>query len=134
MKLIHKKIAGFLFFFCWVFFLPAQESCESLISDDFIRHERDFRVPVGNDDVYFEVTFYKNYTYRVVICSEDQEEQIEWDLIDINRNLLFSNVQFDLSPYWDFTFENTVECLIRIRKREGLNMTDVYFYMAYKEK
>ena len=37
------------------------------------------------------------------------------EILDQERNLLFSNTDFSNEPYWDFKVENTIECTIEAK-------------------
>jgi hypothetical protein len=38
-----------------------------------------------------------------------------FDILDQDRNLLFTNSDFSNAPYWDFVVENTIECTIEAK-------------------
>jgi hypothetical protein len=38
-----------------------------------------------------------------------------FDILDQERNLLFTNSDFSNAPYWDFEVKNTIECTIEAK-------------------
>lgn len=66
----------------------------------------------------FYTTFYGGSTYRVVGCSGLSEGSLIFSVYDKNRNLLFTNEDHQNSPYWNFKFESTVDCIIEARLDE----------------
>ena len=63
------------------------------------------------DKVKFSVLFYKNKTYRIIFPGKN----IEFALIDKEKNILFSNKNYDNTNYWDFKFEYTMTCFIEAK-------------------
>jgi hypothetical protein len=62
----------------------------------------------------FSVIFYGGSTYRIVAYN-GVEQGISFTMYDKGRNILFSNTDYKNSPYWDFKFENTIECYIEAK-------------------
>ena len=52
--------------------------------------------------------------YRVVACSH-QDNNILFSIYDKDRNLLFSNEEFQAAESWDFKIEGSVECIVEAR-------------------
>lgn len=67
---------------------------------------------------FFHSTFYRNTTYRIIAC-QDQTGVVKFTVSDHQENLIFSNEEFDYSPYWDFLFENTVDCIITVERLDN---------------
>lgn len=107
----------------------AQETCEEL--PDYVRHflepkEGDKGVFISDGQVYraflddeqkaeFHMTLYGGSTYRVASSAGSQNQSVIFELLDEERNLLFSNAEYSNEPYWDFKVENTIDCIIETR-------------------
>lgn len=109
----------------------ADDTCQDLIPQDYIQHEQRFHVTMLAEDLLFQVTFYKEYAYRIVVLS-DQSDELAWELLDEDKQVLFSNALFDYSPYWDFNFMDTMECTIKVKHSEEVNLSNIFFCMGYK--
>ena len=97
--------------------------CMSLIPDEYILDGQEYRALLINDETAeFAATFYGNSTYRIAGCNNDNEGGLEFSLVDKENNILFSNKNFDDSPFWDFKFNSTVT----LRVQAQLADDDVY--------
>ena len=70
----------------------------------------------GEEIAEFRATFFGGTTYRIAACSGMSKNTIIFTLYDspdpLKRKELFSNRNFQNSPYWDFKFTSTMECVI----------------------
>lgn len=114
--------------------VTGQSDCKSIaVEDGFVKYERDYTQPFSKNEVKYRVTFFKDYVYRVLICS-DQKDSIAWELVDKDGNLLFSNKKYNLSNYWDFKFETTIECYVKINPEDiSGNLKNIILYLSYKD-
>jgi len=60
-------------------------------------------------------TFYSNQQYRIAVCSSDSASQIEFKVIDANRNVLYNNREHNLSRTWDFKLEASQQLKIVVK-------------------
>ncbi len=60
-------------------------------------------------------TFYEGTTYRIATSAGLEDNYMIFEILDQERNLLFSNTDFSNEPYWDFKVENTIECTIEAK-------------------
>ncbi len=60
-------------------------------------------------------TFYSDQQYRIAICGSDALPQIEFEVIDANRNVLYSNKKNNYSPVWDFKIEASQQLKIAVK-------------------
>ena len=60
-------------------------------------------------------TFYANQQYRVAVCGSDSAAQIEFKVVDANRNVLYSNRDHNLSKTWDFKLEASQQLKIVVK-------------------
>jgi hypothetical protein len=80
------------------------------LSDEFIPDGQSYRALVFDSQVAeFETTFFGNSTYRIAAFGGMEEGQLIFSMYDQEDNLLFSNEEFQNSPYWDFEIESTLK-------------------------
>jgi len=112
--------------------LWSQDECEKSITLGYIPLEQNYKMPL-KDNTTFNVTFYDNYIYRVAFCSK-HKDSFYWTLYDMNDNVLFSNKYYNNAIYWDFTFQNTIECKVVIETKDKsppLN-SHINLFIGYK--
>lgn len=65
----------------------------------------------------FEVTLYGGSTYRVAASAGSAENYLIFEIYDKSpeRNLLFSNMDYNNAPYWDFEVGSTIDCYVEAR-------------------
>lgn len=68
-----------------------------------------------NENAEIITTLYKGTTYRIATSAGLEENFVIFELLDQDRNLLFTNTDFSNAPYWDFNIENTIECTIEAK-------------------
>jgi len=87
--------------------------CENSIVYPYISDGQEYRAILNEEEIAeFRVTFYGNTTYRIAACSGKIEGNLIFSVYDKERNELFSNRDYDNSPYWDLEFTNTMDCII----------------------
>jgi hypothetical protein len=90
-------------------------SCLEQLKSPFIASGQPFKAFLtGTEVAEFHTTFFAGSLYRVV-ASSHQEGTVIFSIYDKERNLLFSNKEFDASGYWDFKIEGSVECIVEAR-------------------
>ncbi len=69
------------------------------------------------EDEHTEIitTFYEGTTYRIATSAGLEDNYMIFEVLDQDRNLLFTNVDFSNASYWDFAVENTIECIIEAK-------------------
>lgn len=60
-------------------------------------------------------TFYANQQYRIAVCGSDSAAQIEFKVVDANRNVLYNNRDHNLSKTWDFKLESSQQLKIVVK-------------------
>lgn len=116
------KITTILSFFAVTFFIsPAiygqcdsiVSLCEKHITTEYITDAQTYRALLSGDDVAeFSVTLYAGNTYRMAACSGTSDSQLIFRLVDFEKNILFTNADFGIAPYWDFFCENTMQVTV----------------------
>ena len=86
---------------------------EQYIPTDYISDGQSYRAFLVDDEIAeFSTTFFAGVDYRVAVMTGTEAKAIEFRLLDRERNLLFTNKDYDMSPYWNFYSESTQECII----------------------
>src|SRR5690606_36054277 len=60
----------------------------------------------------FKVTFYGKSWYRIATTAGTKDDYVIFNVYDQERNLLFSNADFDNEPFWDFYIDNTLDVYV----------------------
>lgn len=87
--------------------------CTKYIAHPYISDGQQYRALLNGDEVAeFHATFYGGSTYRIAACSGETEGGLIFSVYDNERHLLFTNKDYENSPYWDFKFKTSVDCII----------------------
>ena len=60
-------------------------------------------------------TFYSDQEYRIAICGTDALPDIEFQVIDSYKNVLYDNRENNLSRVWDFKLEASQQLKIAVK-------------------
>lgn len=60
-------------------------------------------------------TFYSGQDYRLAICGSDALPDIEFQVIDAYKNVLYDNTEHNKSRVWDFQLEASQQLKITVR-------------------
>ena len=83
------------------------------MSAEFLSDGQSYRALLYDDQMAeFNTTFYGGAKYRIIAYSGLEAEQLVFTLSDKNNTVLFSSARQNNTAYWDFEFENTMECKI----------------------
>lgn len=92
-----------------------QNICSLYFSPEYISDGQEYFATLKPDQkVEFRTTFYGDNTYRVVACTNLKKGDLVFTVFDTEKNLLFSNVNYKYSQYWDFKFCSTITCIIQV--------------------
>jgi len=87
--------------------------CTQYLNPPYISDGQQYKALLTGDEIAeFHTTFYGGSTYRIVGCSGLSEGNLVFKVYDKERNLLFNNGDYENSPYWDFKFRSTIDCII----------------------
>ena len=87
-------------------------SSQQYFGNDFISDGQTYRALLFEDQVAeFTTLFFGGATYRIS-ANTGTDKGIVFNVLDQNRNVLFSSADFENSAYWDFEVENTLNCTI----------------------
>ena len=90
--------------------------CQSHMNLPFLSDGQSYTSLLNGDEVAeFYATFYGESTYRIVGYSGTSDGNLIFSVYDQERNLLFTNNDFENIPYWDFEFDYTMDCIIEAK-------------------
>lgn len=88
-------------------------SCIKHIGDDYISDGQLYRSLLYEDQIAeFKTVFYGGTTYRLAACSGFEDGNLIFSVFDKKRNLLYTNSDYDNSPFWNFKVESTMEVIV----------------------
>ena len=95
----------------------AKKVCKSELTPYI--HDGNFNAAIltEGEDAELYKTFYAGQNYRIYICGSDALPQIEFQVLDINRNVLYDNRKSNYAKLWDFNLEASQQLIISIRVR-----------------
>jgi hypothetical protein len=70
---------------------------------------------VAGEEAEIYKTFYSDMDYRVAICGENNLPNIEFLVIDSNRNVLYSSKENNNSKTWDFKLQSSQQLRLVIK-------------------
>ena len=92
------------------------DMCMKHISSDFLSDGQQYRALLRSDEMAeFDVTLYGGSKYRISACSGFTDGNLIFTILDKERNILFSNNEHQMSPYWDFQVTSTLDAIIEAR-------------------
>ena len=87
--------------------------CQTHMNDSYVSDGQSYTVLLNQEDIAeFYVTFYGGTIYRLVGYCGTDAGNLAFSVYDQDRNLLFTNRDFENTPCWDFKFENAMDCII----------------------
>jgi hypothetical protein len=72
-------------------------------------------VLVEGEEAELYKTFYSDMDYRVAICGEDKLPNIEFRILDANKNVLYSNKDANYARVWDFKLQSSQQLKLVIK-------------------
>ena len=87
--------------------------CLKHMSSDFLSDGQQYRALLRTDEMAeFDVTLYGGSKYRISACSGLSDGNLVFTILDQQRNVLFSNNEYEMSAYWDFEVTSTLDAII----------------------
>lgn len=87
--------------------------CQSHMQLPYISDGQFYTALLNGDEIAeFHATFYGGSTYRLSAYCGTEEGNLVFSVYDQERNLLFTNLDFENTPYWDFEFDYSMDCII----------------------
>ena len=88
------------------------KTSEGNFTAEYISDGQTYRALLVDDQMAeFNSVFFGGTTYRIS-ASSGKEKGIVFNVLDQNRNVLFSSADYQNADFWDFQVENTVNCII----------------------
>jgi len=72
-------------------------------------------VLVEGEEAELYKTFYSDMEYRVAICGEDKLPNIEFRVLDSNKNELYSNKGANFAKTWDFKLQSSQQLKLIVK-------------------
>lgn len=70
---------------------------------------------VEGEEAELYKTFYSDMEYRLAICGEDKLPQVEFRVLDANKNVLYSNKDKNFAKTWDFKLQASQQLKIVVK-------------------
>jgi len=87
--------------------------CAGNLTTEYISDGQQYISLLNGDEIAeFRATFYSGSVYRITGCSGLANGNLVFSVYDTQRNKIFSNRDYKNTPYWDFKFTSTMECII----------------------
>lgn len=112
------------------------KNCADLLTSGFVSDGQEYIAKLDeNNRAKFYTTFYGGSQYRIISCSDVENYPLILSVFDTEKNLLFCNKNYDYTPFWDFTFTSTIDCIIELEfDAETLLKDEVMLLIGFKEK
>ena len=93
----------------------AKKICKSELGD--YTHDGNFHAAILTEGEEAELykTFYSDQEYRIAICGADNIPDVQFKVIDSNRNVLYDNKSKQYSKAWDFKLESSQQLKVVIK-------------------
>jgi hypothetical protein len=72
-------------------------------------------VLVEGEEAELYKTFYSDMDYRVAICGEDKLPNVEFRVLDANKNVLYSNKDANFARTWDFKLQSSQQLKLIVK-------------------
>lgn len=68
----------------------------------------------GEDAELFK-TFYAGQEYRIAVCGSEPLSKVEFQVLDVERTILYTNANHNFKLTWDFKIESTQQLIILVK-------------------
>jgi hypothetical protein len=93
---------------------------EANFTNDFISDGQTYRALLVDDQIAeFNTVFFGGTTYRISAATNTQKG-IVFNVLDQNRNILYSSADYENAAYWDIKVENTINCIIEAQLDQSI--------------
>jgi hypothetical protein len=84
-------------------------------------HDGNYHAAILNegDEAELYKTFYSGQDYRIAVCGSDALKDIEFQVIDSYKNVLYDNRDNNKSRIWDFRLESSQQLKIAVKVPRG---------------
>jgi hypothetical protein len=70
---------------------------------------------VEGEEAELYKTFYSDMEYRVSVCGEDKLPDVEFRVLDANKNVLYSNKDASYAKTWDFKLQSSQQLKLVVK-------------------
>ena len=70
---------------------------------------------VEGEEAELYKTFYSDMEYRVSVCGEDKLPDVEFKVMDANKNVLCSNKDANFAKTWDFKLQSSQQLKLVVK-------------------
>lgn len=70
---------------------------------------------VEGEEAELYKTFYSDMEYRVAICGEDKLPDIEFKVLDADKNVLYTNKDANFAKTWDFKLQSSQQLKLVVK-------------------
>ncbi|MDY0280134.1 MAG: hypothetical protein RBR35_06185 [Salinivirgaceae bacterium] len=111
-----------------------ENQVRSYLEDSYISDGQIYRVMLNyEEEGEFDVTLFGGTQYRIAFSSTLSQANLIFTVIDFEQNVLFTNQDFDNTPYWDLLFTSTIDCKIQVKIEDKQNRSGIAVMMiGYK--
>jgi hypothetical protein len=117
------KIASILILFIVAFGLNVNGQCKAFAKKTCLpelgsyTHDGNYHATVLSEGEEAELykTFYSDMEYRLAICGDESIPPVEFTVIDVDKNIIFSNKTSNYSRTWDFKLQSSQQLRILIK-------------------
>lgn len=107
------KIIPVLALFLFITSIDADAQCKSFAKNECLpelgtyTHDGNYHaaVLVEGEEAELYKTFYSDMEYRLAVCGPDNLPPVEFQILDSNKNILYSNKDHLYGKTWDFKLE-----------------------------
>ncbi len=130
MKYLLTIIFSLIVFLTFAQPTAIKERCSNYFSDNYVSDGQQYRALLTGEEVAeFQATFYEKNRYRLVVCGARDNNTIVFNVYDKERNLLFSNKDYDNTPFWDLYFSSTTDCYIEARLDTNIQSSGIVYLL-----
>ena len=92
-----------------------ENACRSNFQHPYIVTGRPYRVLLTGDEVAeFHTTMFSGTTYRIAVGNGEKKDVI-FSVYDNDHNLLFTSKDYENAPYWDFSVDGNLDCIVEAK-------------------
>jgi hypothetical protein len=99
--------------------------CKSQIQPYVFNGQLNSAVMSEGDVAELILTLYTGQNYRIFVCSQELLGNVEFVLLDSEKNIIFNNKDHDYVKYWDFTSEVTQQLTVQVKIPATENISDI---------
>ena len=92
------------------------KECSKYLHSPFVSDGQEYKAQLNSgESAEFHTTFYSGNHYRIAGVSNQKDSQLIFTIYDQENRVLFTNVKYGSTPYWDFEFESTLNCTLKVQ-------------------